>query len=553
MTEGQSADRLYLTAACLLGLGFVAVALQGAAPHLSLVPPDTAHYAVVARNLLRGDGYTESVVPFHPGAFTSVRHVPEMHGLLRPIVLVPLLALLGTEPIVLRIPGLAYVALTGLVVFCWGRRVFGREAGLLACALTLLNVNLLWFALLGADDIGFAFFFTASLALLHAGMTGGTDRCFLAAGVLGALAMLEKLSGFILVAVFLTPVLFLRADTPRRIARRVALLLGPFAMALVVYLARNYVAYGSLQFRFGALNWIGRVEGHEGWSRVFERAPFLFETWRALGWSHVAAMAETELLRFASAVLRFQPLVTANAATTLMVPAFLPLLGLCGIPLFGRRIPRMTALFVAALLGSLGFICLFYTALIRYFSMLIPLFALWASGVLAAGARSQRPGRLGTFLRVGSTAAAGLILAMSAAAFVTAERAIASVPDVTACRSATAWMATGTRPGDRIMAFDPWFVAWATDREAIMIPSGGLDAIGTIARRYDAHWMLGQQVQIRPRTSHEVFGLAEDPGGLQVQTWFDDGACRVYRLDWAEPLAFGPSASATGSVETRTP
>ena len=29
------------------------------------LPPDAAAYGVIARNLARGDGYTESFVPFH--------------------------------------------------------------------------------------------------------------------------------------------------------------------------------------------------------------------------------------------------------------------------------------------------------------------------------------------------------------------------------------------------------------------------------------------------------------------------------------------------------
>jgi hypothetical protein len=341
--------------------------------------------------------------------------------------------------------------------------------------------------------------------------------------------------------VFLAAVLFLRTGESRQLARRLAALLGPFAAALAVYLARNYVAYGSLQFRFGAFDWIGRTQGHEGWSRIFARAPTLVETWEGIGWQRVAGMMLAELLRFGNTVLRIEPLLTPNWVSSLMVPAFLPGLAFCGVPLLARRMPALTVLFVAAVGGSVGFICLLYTALIRYFSMLIPLFALWVSGMLATVSRAGRPGRLGTILRLGSVGAATLIVAMSGAAFVSGVRSIALIGDVTACPRATAWLVADTRPDERIMAFDPWSVAWATDREAIMIPSGGVDAIRTIARRYDAHWMLAQQVSNRPVTGPEVLGLGlgEEIGGLQVRTQFDDGSCRVYRLDWHSDGAEG--------------
>jgi hypothetical protein len=45
-------------------------------------------------------------------------------------------------------------------------------------------------------------------------------------------------------------------------------------------------------------------------------------------------------------------------------------------------------------------------------------------------------------------------------------------------------------------------VAWLADRETVMIPSGGLDAIARVARRYDTpliliHPMLGRRRRAR--------------------------------------------------------
>ncbi|HYY06589.1 MAG TPA: glycosyltransferase family 39 protein [Candidatus Limnocylindria bacterium] len=493
----------------------------------------------MARNLLRGHGYTESFVPFHPAVYESVRHMPELHGLLRPFLLVPLFQLLGVGPLALRIPGLLYTALTGLVVFLWGLRVFGREAALLACLLTLMNVNLLSFSLLGADDVGFAFFFTSVLALLHLALTTERDRYFLMAGLVSGLALLEKPSGFLIAAVFLVTAFALPRRRPPQVARWLALLCGPFLAAASVYLIRNYVAYGSFQFRFGVLNWIGRVEGHEGWARVFERTPSLLGFLQTIGWHRVIGMVGAEVSRFLRTILRLRPLAAGNPLSTLMAPAFLPALALCGIPLYARRMPAMTGLFVGSLVASVGFICLLYTALVRYFSMLIPLFALWAGGVLAYGPRLGVAGWPGWLLRMSSVLLGGGILALSGAGFISAQRALGGLPELNVCPRAVGWLAARTRPDERIMTFDPWFVAWAADREAIMIPSGGVEAIVGVARRYGARWMLAHAARNRPLTSEVVMGIEGRAGDLRTTRRFDDGLCRVYQLDWPEEQGGG--------------
>ena len=507
---------------------FLAITLYRARD-LVFVPPDAAHYGVVARNLLRGEGYTETFVPFHPATYGSVRHVPELHGLLRPLLLLPVFALVGPTPFALYVPGLVCVALTGLIVFAWGRRAFGPAAGLLACALTLTNPNLLWFSLLGTDDVSFALFFTATAALLHRGLVEERDRDFLLAGVVAGLALLEKLAGFGLLALFAAPLIRLR-DRPHRVARWVGLLLFPFVVALSVYLVRNYVAYGSLQFRFGVFNWIGRLEGHEGWTRLYDRTPTLLGVWQTLGWSTVIAMAGTEVRRFADAIFRLGPLATGNPYAALMVPAFLPVVALAAIPLYARRKPAMTTVFVLGILGPVGLICFFYTALVRYFCMLVPLLALWVAGLLALGASFDRPG--GRLLPGCAVAAGVIVLALSGHAFLATLGSVDAMNRVTRCDGAMRWIATATEPSDRIMTFDPWYVAWATDRETVMIPSGGSESIFTAGWRYKTRWILAWEARHRPRTSEVVMRLETSRNAPPMTTAFDDGGCRIYRVDW---------------------
>src|SRR5213078_2189380 len=137
------------------------------------------------------------------------------------------------------------------------------------------SVRLLVIGLLATDDVGFAFFATLTLAVLHRALDERRDAHFLLAGLAGGLALLEKPSGFFLAAVIAPTVWRFGGSTLRERVRRLGLVFFPFLMATGVYLARNYLAYGSPQFRFGVLVWTYKLEGYEGWNRLFDRAPSL--------------------------------------------------------------------------------------------------------------------------------------------------------------------------------------------------------------------------------------------------------------------------------------
>lgn len=59
-------------------------------------------------------------------------------------MLAGLFQLLGERAELVRVPGLAYVASTGLVAFCFAASVFGPGAGWLACLLTLSSAPLVF-------------------------------------------------------------------------------------------------------------------------------------------------------------------------------------------------------------------------------------------------------------------------------------------------------------------------------------------------------------------------------------------------------------------------
>jgi 4-amino-4-deoxy-L-arabinose transferase-like glycosyltransferase len=426
-----------------------------------------------------------------------------------------------------------YTALTAAVVFWWGLRVFGRGAGFLACLLTLLNVNLLLYSLMGTDDTGFAFYFISSLAVLYVALTEERDRCFLLAGVLGGLALLEKPSGFFIPAVFLAPALKLGKTAPWRVAKWLGLLFAPCVAAVGVYLLRNYMAYGSPQFRFGVLVWIWKRDGYEGWTQLFDRVPSLAGMLQEIGWEGAVGLTWVELRRFLRILMPLR--VFASASLLLAaVPALMPALALSAALVTARRMPEMAWLFICSLVASAAFCSILYTAQMRYFAWLIPLSALWVSGVLTKGMRCTADRWRGRLVRVGWVAVGGWFVVASGTTLLATQRVMrkVEVPKAAVCRGALDWVVEATAPDERILTFDPWFVNWATDREAIMIPSGGVKPILVVARRYDAHWLLASRSSLRPRTSKVVMAMQATAAEVRVTRRFDDGVCRVYRLDW---------------------
>jgi len=511
---------------------------------------DSLHYADVARNLLRGNGFQVDFVEYHLGLRDGVRHVPEHHGVLRPLALAPLFAAFGEDPALLRVPGLAYLALSGFVGFLLARRLFGAAAGGVALVLILGDLLLWVTALNGSDDMGFAFFCLCTLAALERGLRGGGDAWFAAAGGAAGLALLEKQIGVFLPAVLIVPALFgWRAERSAAL-RRSALAFAPFAVCLAVYLGRNWLSYGDPGFRLYPLHLVFSVGGYEGVYRLFPAALAPIDVIATIGPANVAGFIADQLGAFARDVLGL-PLPGAHGSfphTSRLIA-----LGLASLLLLARAQPRLALLGAACTLGGLAFVAGMWHVDIRFFAFLVPLCAVALAGLLALAVRGIGAGGPRLALRAVALVAVVALLAPSGASVGrTLVAALAPPPGSTppsACADALAWIRNNASLDARVVSLDPWGVAWYADRHGIMAPAGGVPPIVRVVRHYDARYLLVLDFPQREATRRALAEFAaRPPVDLRAEPAFDGAHCDVVAL---APTPSAQTASAEPAPDGR--
>jgi hypothetical protein len=169
---------------------------------------------------------------------------------------------------------------------------------------------------------------------------------------------------------------------------------------------------------------------------------------------------------------------------------------------------------------------------LRFLAFLVPLTALWVAGLLATATRLAARGRARRPALLVAVAVAIALAAPGARAFIAAQRTFRTFPDLSPCRAAHAWLDAHGAPEARVLTFDPWFASWLIRRDSIMIPSGGAAELATVARRYDARWLLAWNMFSRPKTSRALARLGDRADGVTVSRQYEDAACRVYGLAW---------------------
>ncbi len=498
------------------------------------VSPDTLHHGIVARNLARGNGFTINMIHYHVGQHAEVEHVPEMHAILQPVALAGLFALFGPEQAMFRVPGFTYMALTGFVAFLYARRGFGAGAGLVACTLTLASSLLAQWAWIGSDDAGFAFWFLVAVFALDVAIEKRSARGFALAGLAAALALLQKLSGMILLAPMLAIALN-RETSVRTRLRWTASWLAPFALAFGLNAVRNRIASGGWGFRFGSIGWIYKTQGIEAYYGVYDPIPSLASVLGSIGSERVISVIRDQLEVFARAVLSPTPVFAVDPLNRLMAPGFLSLLALLALAIHARRRPRFAVLATLSLLGSVGFICGIWHYEIRYFTQLVPLFAISISGSIVPKESFAQPRRQTAFAM--ALSATGLaIVALSVGLFARSLQTIPLFGGAAACSRALAWIRSETAPNDRILTIDPWTTTWETQRASIVVPFGPREDVEKVIAWYHPTWLLVQPRLLRPRSTQRIQEMLANPTAtFSASPVLVDGACSVHRITTSIP------------------
>lgn len=534
-------------AAWLAAIVFFVAALT-ASHGLALQTPDSTQYAITARSLTRGDGFTIDFVRFHVGFHDTVRHVPTTHALLPPLLLAALFSLFGAHLGLVAIPGLLAVSATGLLTFHLGRRVFGPTVGLAGCVLVLTSPAFFLGAVTGNDDVLLACAYLASILCLLDALHGGSSRAWALAGVFGGLALLVKMEGVLWMAVAGSAwLLAARAGQPRG-GRRALWLFAPFAACLGLYVARGLLTSGS-PFP-PSLEWLLKVTPARRWAEVSHAIvpspPGPVEILQQVGGARLLHLALAPLGAFLHELVRWGPL-RQGVVPSLVYPGFLGAVGLVGllVQLRGRR--EFATLGIVSLLACAVLLAGLHHVESRYLLLLAPLLL-----VAALGLAEQALGLLAKVVPrpvVRGVAIAGLgALGLANAPFVPWLAGFARAPRPAAGDACYEAIRAAVPEDDAILAFGPEAVTWYTERPAVAFPSGGVPAVRRVARHYHTPWLLARPgVPARPASQGVADELSRHPDAEVVHR---SDRCLLVRLP---PRLFRRAVAPQRELQTGTP
>jgi len=494
---------------------------------------DYADNAVVARNLLAGQGFTVDYVTQFYNPDLALSHPQETWPLLQPVLIAPAFKMLGDSAFAAKVPNLLLQLALALVLYAVGTNLFDRRVGLVAVLLTVFNPFFFRLIIFPTSDLAFTLLVVLMLAQFyraHAFEEAGNLRwgSYAWAGVWAGILMLAKVNGVIFVGVCILVDLFWRWRG-RRWANlwRAWLAFGvPAAVFFSPWVLRNLVLFrtpvhSTEQFDAWILKYrdweaIYRIYYSDlpnrswllryGWDRVFQAIGVEFRKW----W-HYFTVDGTALLTLLGSVLTLGGALTLRRkAARLFAPAGL----------------------VLALFGT--FICTYWHVEERYFVPFIPWFALliarglwWIHDALAY--RRDDLGRRtpSGFGWLGLVVVVLLCVQLMAPFF----------PEVTAKLetdqakrleiSAYRWLEEHTPMDAVVMTRVPWQLTYYSGRRSVMIPEDGMEAFEQIVEKYDVTYLLmdGDARGKRPELRQAL--LVDGPWSLL----YDKGGVQIYRLD----------------------
>jgi hypothetical protein len=485
--------------------------------HIDALSPDAIDYASVARNLAEGAGYRLDLIPFHPGFLPTVSHLPEWHGLLRPFELAPFFAVFGAQDAWVKAPSLLYICGTAILAYVLGRRLSGQAAGCLATLLILMRADIAFLAGLGFDDPGAAFWSLLTLYCACRVPSSPSARWAVATGFAAAFGTLEKFTDVLLPFAVVGAIFVRKAERANVGVRKCLLILAPSICAAALYFLRNYWVWGAFDFRFSALEWLGK-DNMANYFAYYPTRPTIWSVWRDLGVSGVLHGIGLELRGLSRMALENWPVMFGGPLALGIVASRQPLFALSG-------------LFDGLLL--VGSICVGHQFEPRYILSLVCI-EIVALAVVAIDAtqrliarfplRWRPPVRATLALAVG-----GFLVGVPIRGILKVRERGGELPVDRGCPDAFEFIRLHVEPASPILAVNPWSTVWDLHRPAVIAPTNGADALELVARHYGTQWAF---VKGSDYLGADLRRLAERGSSVRPLLVAESEDCRVY---WLRP------------------
>jgi len=482
-------------------------------PHLLVAPwinhADYADNAVVARNLVRGNGFTVDYVAQFYRDWPTVRHPADTWPPLQPIMIALAFALFGVSVGVAKLPNLLIMLGLLWLVFRVGRWLWSSRVGLLAALIVALDPDLLQGVVYPLNDTAFTLLSFGCIVLLmrsavadrvvtaqespatdHGPRTTDsplptTDRrlpTYALLGLLGGLLILSKPSGAIILAGGGAWALW-RGWRDGRL--RPTLVGGALAagVVLLVWLpwgVRNLITFGAPFYS---------TESFDAWILMYRPWENIYAAYAGrLPLPHPRLLVGYGFDTIFSKIGQQFSEAWKSLRAGEIVP--LPVMPLALLGLLAARGRRQLAL-LAALGAATGLYALFVLGYWhyepRYALFLIPWGALfgaagfwWLHDRLAAW---RGNGALAGLAAVGVLA---LVLAPQWAQLRDDWSADLRTPNSVVMAE---WVGANTPPDAVIMSRNPWELSFHSDRRSVMIPYDTLPVIRQIAAQYGVGYL----------------------------------------------------------------
>jgi 4-amino-4-deoxy-L-arabinose transferase-like glycosyltransferase len=442
----------------------------------SALTPDSIDYAEAARSLVRGEGATINRIMFHTGLFPRIRHPLEVHGILQTLLISGLFATGGPVPGLVRVPSMVFLGCLFVTVYLVGRRQFGSLAGLVAACVLFGRQDLLFWSVVGADDIAFALFSLAALSFFMTGTQEPKLRRFVMAGICAGLAWLDKASGVALVAAFAIGLLVSRTARSGVSWRSLLAVIAPSVIVFGLYVLRNLQAYGRPGSPYTAVEWIGR-DHFPSYFALYEHVPSVRDVVARIGVAGIGRSIVYQLSLLGRITL-------IDVALLAVVPAVVAL----------RRRNGAFCVFGLAFTASLVFLtCVIHHVEYRYLSPLIALGAVGIGGIvdgIEGWVRGRFPGRARALRAAALCLLAGYGLFSGVRRYRELVDMGAAMKRPDECGRAAYVISRVVPKDEAVLTTNAWFVSWNAERAAVGAPTNGEDAILTVARHYDVRWAM---------------------------------------------------------------